>query len=324
LSNHCNLSPIILSIFVVILLGFNSTLAGISSTLFFSNGGGEITQNNLMTLYVFASPDEEVDDTSSNNEDAGEDSQGVPDEESGDSNNNNEDAGEDSQGVPDEESGDSNNNNNEDASQDSQGLQDVVRNTTTVNPSLTALSDPPQNEQCPAGSPEGCYVKPAPINARVSCQPGEMELKNVPGGPKGIMCAPIPPEECPAGSPEGCYVKPAPINARVSCQPGEMELKNVPGGPKGIMCAPIQSTQNQEGPPDPIGEKEMLSQSNIPTLDESNSETTVTKSSPASCDSQGTLFDPITGMCKNPQSIQDCAKIMQRYDPNQGKCIRFF
>jgi len=323
LSNHCNLSPIILSIFVVILLGFNSTLAGISSTLFFSNGGGEITQNNLMTLYVFASPDEEVDDTSGNNEDAGEDSQGVPDEESGDTSSNNEDAGEDSQGVPDEESGDSNNN-NEDASQDSQGLQDVVRNTTTVNPSLTALSDPPQNEQCPAGSPEGCYVKPAPINARVSCQPGEMELKNVPGGPKGIMCAPIPPEECPAGSPEGCYVKPAPINARVSCQPGEMELKNVPGGPKGIMCAPIQSTQNQEGPPDPIGEKEMLSQNNIPTLDESNSETTVTKSSPASCDSQGTLFDPITGMCKNPQSIQDCAKIMQRYDPNQGKCIRFF
>lgn len=131
-------------------------------------------------------------------------------------------------------------------------------------------------------------------------------------------------EQCPAGSPEGCYVKPAPINARVSCQPGEMELKNVPGGPNGIMCAPIQSTQNQEGPPDPIGEKEMLSQSNIPTLDESNSATTVTKSSPASCDSQGTLFDPITGMCKNPQSIQDCAKIMQRYDPNQGKCIRFF
>ncbi|NOJ32256.1 MAG: hypothetical protein DA329_08980 [Candidatus Nitrosocosmicus sp.] len=258
------------------MLGFNSTLAGISSTLFFSNGGGEITQNNLMTLYVFASPDEEVDDTSGNNEDAGEDSQGVPDEESGDTSSNNEDAGEDSQGVPDEESGDSNNNNNEDASQDSQGLQDVVRNTTTVNPSLTALSDPPQNEQCPAGSPEGCYVKPAPINARVSCQPGEMELKNVPGGPKGIM------------------------------------------------CAPIQSTQNQEGPPDPIGEKEMLSQNNIPTLDESNSETTVTKSSPASCDSQGTLFDPITGMCKNPQSIQDCAKIMQRYDPNQGKCIRFF
>jgi hypothetical protein len=49
-----------------------------------------------------------------------------------------------------------------------------------------------------------------------------------------------------------------------------------------------------------------------------------TKSSPASCDSQGTLFDPITGMCKNPQSRQDCAKIMQRYDPNQVKCIRFF
>ncbi len=253
MSNHCNLSPIILSIFIVVLLVFNSTLAGISSTSFFPNGGDEITQNNLMISHVFASPDEEADDTSNNNEDAGEDSQGVPEEEADDTSNNNEDAGEDSQGLP-----------------------EVAENITTVNPSLTALSDPPQNEQCPAGSPEGCYVKPAPINARVSCQPGEMELKNVPGGPKGIM------------------------------------------------CAPIQSTQNQEGPPDPIGEKEMLSQNNIPTLDESNSETTVTKSSPASCDSQGTLFDPITGMCKNPQSIQDCAKIMQRYDPNQGKCIRFF
>jgi hypothetical protein len=251
LSNHCNLSPIILSIFVVILLGFNSTLAGISSTLIFPNGGGEITQNNLMTSYVFASLNEEADDS-----------------------NNNEDAGKDSQGLSEEEADDSNN--NEDAGKDSQGLSEVAENITTVNPSLTALSEPPQNEQCPAGSPEGCYVKPAPLNARVSCQPGEMELKNVPGGPKGIM------------------------------------------------CASIQSTQNQENPNNPIGEKEMLSQNNIPTLDESNSETTVTKSSPASCDSQGMPFDPIMGMCKNPQSIQDCAKIMQRYDPNQGKCIRFF
>ncbi|VFJ14698.1 hypothetical protein [Candidatus Nitrosocosmicus franklandus] len=273
--NHCNLSPIILSIFVVILLVINSTLSGIPSTIFFQNGVNEVTPNNLMTSYVFASPDEEADDTSNNNEDAGEDSQGVPKEEADDTSNNNEDAGEDSQGVPKEEADDTSNN-NEDAGEDSQGVPEVAENITTVNPSLTALSEPPQNEQCPAGSPEGCYVKPSPLNARVSCQPGEMELKNVPGGPEGIM------------------------------------------------CAPIQSTQNQENSNNPIGEKEMLSQNNIPTLDESNSETTVTKSSPASCDSQGTLFDPITNMCKNPQSIQDCAKIMQRYDPNQGKCIRLF
>ena len=103
-----------------------------------------------------------------------------------------------------------------------------------------------------------------------------------------------------------------------------MVLKKVPGGPEGTTCAPIQTTQNQENPNNPIGLKETLSDNNIQTLDESNSETTVTKSSPVPCNSQGTLFDPITNMCKNPQSIQDCAKIMQRYDPNQGRCIRFF
>jgi hypothetical protein len=255
LSNRCNLSPIILSIFIVILLVLNTTLSGIPSTIFFQNGVNEVTQNNLMTSYVFASPDEEADDSN---------------------NSNNEDAGEDSQGLSDEEADDSNNSNNEDAGEDSQGLQDIVRNITTVNPSLTGLSEPPQNEQCPAGSPPGCYVKPSSPTAR---------------------------ESCPAG---------------------EMVLKKVPGGPEGTMCALIEPIQNQENPSNPMGVKETLSNNNIQTLDESNSETTVTKSSPASCNSQGTLFDPATNMCKNPQSIQDCAKVMQRYDPNQGKCIRFF
>jgi hypothetical protein len=32
----------------------------------------------------------------------------------------------------------------------------------------------------------------------------------------------------------------------------------------------------------------------------------------ASCEAQGAIFDPTMDTCKNSQSIQDCAKIMQR------------
>jgi hypothetical protein len=248
LFNYCKSLPIILTTFIVVLLVFNSTLAGIS-TIFFQNDFGDIYQNNLKIMYALASPEEEAGD--SNNDDASEDSQGLPEEEAGDSN-------------------------NDDASEDSQGLPDVVENITTVNPSLTTLSEPLQNEECPAGSPEGCYVKPYSLSARQSCQPGEMELKNTPDGPKGMM------------------------------------------------CAPIQPPQNQENPTAPIGGNETLPENSILTINEFNPEVTVTKSSPVSCNSQGTLFDPTTDMCKNPQSIQDCAKIMQRYDPNLGKCTDGF
>ena len=108
MSNHCKSLPIILTTFIVILLVFNSTSAGISSTILFQNGVSEVTQNNLLIISVFASPDEESDE------------------------------------------------NNDDAGEDTQGLQDVAENTTTVNPSLTALSEPPQNQECPDGSPPGC------------------------------------------------------------------------------------------------------------------------------------------------------------------------
>ena len=129
MSNHCKSLPIILTTFIVILLVFNSTSAGISSTILFQNGISEVTQNNLLIISVFASPDEESD---KNNDDGGEDTQGLPDEES--------------------------DKNNDDGGEDTQGLQDVAENTTTVNPSLTALSEPPQNQECPDGSPPGCYV----------------------------------------------------------------------------------------------------------------------------------------------------------------------
>ena len=255
--------PFILTTFIVILLVSNSTSAGISSTIFFQNGVGEITQNNLVTSNVFASPDEASDE---NNEDAGEDSQGLPDE------------------ASDE--------NNEDAGEDSQGLQDVSENITTVNPSLTALSESPQNEQCPAGSPPGCYVLEDQGNPRQGCPQGTQWVKNTPGGPTGTMCAPLPPE-------------------------------------------------NQNNPNDVIGIQEQLPSNSILTTTPTTQDSTIKEQLPAnsilttntfdpdakpilaSCEAQGTLSDPATNMCKYPQSIQDCAKVMQRYDPNQGKCIRF-
>ena len=89
MSNHCESLPIILTTFIVILMVLNSTLTGLSSTTLFQHSGSEVTQNNLMTSYVFASPDEESDD---NNDGAGEDSQGLSDEEPDE---NNDGAGED-------------------------------------------------------------------------------------------------------------------------------------------------------------------------------------------------------------------------------------
>jgi hypothetical protein len=286
-----------LTTIIAILLVFNSTSGGISSTTFFQNGLNDVNQNNIKIMNAFASPEEEAGES-----------------------NNNDEASEEDQGLSEEEAGESNN--NDEASEEDQGLQGVTENITTVNPSLATLSQPPQNEQCPAGSPPGCYVKP-PSREKISCEPGEMILQNVPGGPDGTMCAPIPPEECPAGSPPGCYVKP-PSREKISCEPGEMILQNVPGGPDGTMCAPIQPSQNQDGLPNSIGVNETLQKDNTLTIGGLNPEGTVANSSPASCNSQGTLFDPITNMCKNPQSIQDCAKIMQMYDPNQGICINRF
>ncbi|HKR72481.1 MAG TPA: hypothetical protein VJR94_00065, partial [Candidatus Nitrosocosmicus sp.] len=140
--NHCKSFPIILTTFIVILLVFNSTLTGISSTIFFQNGASDVNQNNLLTISAFASPEEESGDDS----------------------------------------------NNDEAVEVSQVLPDVSENMTTVNPSSTALSGPPQNEECPAGSPAGCYVKPSSDRVKESCPPGEMVLNKVPGGPEGTMC----------------------------------------------------------------------------------------------------------------------------------------
>ena len=110
------------------------------------------------------------------------------------------------------------------------------------------------------------------------------------------------------------------------------------------MCAPIPQ-QNQENPNDAFEVNEQLLDNSIVTTNLTardsavkehlpknkilnpngfDTEATVTKSSPASCKAQGTLFDPTMNICKNPQSIQDCAKIMQRYDPNQGKCVNIY
>ena len=120
MSNHCESLPIILTTFIVILLVFNSTSAGISSKILFQNSVSEVTQNNLMTSYVFASPDEESDE---NNDGAGEDSQGLPDEE------------------PDE--------NNDGAGEDIPGSLEGTEGITAVNPALTALSAPTENQECP-------------------------------------------------------------------------------------------------------------------------------------------------------------------------------
>ncbi len=207
---------------------FNSTSAGISTTILFQNGVSEVTQNNLLIISVFASPDEESDE---NNDDAGEDTQGLPDEESDE---NNDDAGEDTQGLPDEESDE----NNDDAGEDTQGLQDV-ENTTTVNPSLTALSEPPQNQECPDGSPPGCYVIGGGLSRQ--CPSDAITVKNTPGGPEGTMCAPIPPEECPDGSPPGCYVIGGGLSRQ--CPSDAITVKNTPGGPEGT-CAHLFHQRN--------------------------------------------------------------------------------
>ena len=82
---------IILTTFIVILMVLNSTLTGLSSTTLFRHDRSEVTQNNLMTAYVFASPDEEADNNN-DHDGASEDNQGVSDEESDE---NNSGAGED-------------------------------------------------------------------------------------------------------------------------------------------------------------------------------------------------------------------------------------
>ncbi|WP_148687300.1 hypothetical protein [Candidatus Nitrosocosmicus hydrocola] len=318
---------IILPTFFVIILVFSSTSSGISSIISFQNDIGGVDQNSIPILSVFASPDEESDE---NNDEAGEDAQGLPDEESDE---NNDEAGEDAQGLPDEESDE----NNDEAGEDAQGLQDMSENITTVNPTLTAIPELPQNQECPAGSPPGCYVMEGGLSRQ--CPSDTTTVKNTPGGPTGTMCAPIPPEQCPAGSPPGCYVMEGGLSRQ--CPSDTTTVKNTPGGPTGTMCAPIP-LQNLANPDDVFEVNEQLSDNsilttNIPTRNPvvkepvpNNSivnpngfdtDSTAIKSSPASCKAQGTLFDPTLNSCKNPQSIQDCAKIMQRYDPNQGRCI---
>jgi hypothetical protein len=300
---------IILPTFFVIILVFSSTSSGISSTISFQNDIGGVNQNSIPILSVFASPDEESDE---NNDEAGEDAQGLPDEESDE-------------------------NNNDEAGEDAQGLQDMAENITTVNPTFTAISEPPQNQECPAGSPPGCYVMEGGLSRQ--CPSDTTTVKNTPGGPTGTMCAPIPPEECPAGSPPGCYVMEGGLSRQ--CPSDTTTVKNTPGGPTGTMCAPIPP-QNLANPDNDFGINEQLSDNsilttNLPTRNsavkepvpnnsivnpnEFDTDSTAIKSSPASCKAQGTLFDPTLNGCKNPQSIQDCAKIMQRYDPNQGSCI---
>jgi hypothetical protein len=104
------------------------------------------------------------------------------------------------------------------------------------------------------------------------------------------------------------------------------------------MCAPL-SQQNQNNPNDVIEVQEQLPANSILTTTPTTQDSTIkeqlpansilttntfdpgAKPTPASCDAQGEIFDPTVGTCKNPQSIQDCAKIMQRYVPNQGKCV---
>ncbi len=273
---------------------FNSTLAGISSTIFFQNGVSDANQNKLLSTPAFASPEEESGD--SNNDEAGEDTQGIQEEESGDSN-------------------------NDEAGDDTQGIQEAAEKITTVNPSLTSSSEPPQNQQCPAGSPPGCYVKP-PSSAKISCEPGKMIPKNVQGGPDGTMCIPIPinnlnnpndvigvQEQLPANS--ILTTTPTTQDSSIKAHlPANSILTTTtfdPGGkPTPASCEAQGATYNQG-----TG----MCEDKQPAFDPGG------KPTPASCEAQGTLFDPPTNTCKNPESIQDCAKIMQRYDPNQGKCV---
>jgi hypothetical protein len=164
--------------------------------------------------------------------------------------------------------------------------------TTTTTPPATGTTTP---EECPAGSPPGCYVIKSQSGAAI-CPSDTVQVKNTPGGPKGTMCAPIPPQN--------------------------------QNNPNGAIEVIEQLSDNSILPSTPTGQdsaiKEQQPKNSILTPNAFDSTVTVTKPSPASCKAQGTLFDPTMNMCKNPQSIQDCAKIMQRYDPDQGKCVNIF
>ncbi len=99
-------------------------------------------------------------------------------------------------------------------------------------------------EECPDGSPPGCYVIGGGLSRQ--CPSDAITVKNTPGGPE-VPCAPIPPEECPDGSPPGCYVIGGGLSRQ--CPSDAITVKNTPGGPEGTMCAPIPQ-QNQENPND--------------------------------------------------------------------------
>jgi hypothetical protein len=80
--------------------------------------------------------------------------------------------GDDSNGVGDED----------------QGGSDETEDITTLNPSLSAL---PDSEECPSGSPSGCFVIISPGSGSAQCPEGTQFVQNTPRGPTGTMCAPI-------------------------------------------------------------------------------------------------------------------------------------
>ena len=152
MSNSCKSLSIILTTIIVILLVSYSTITGVSSSILSQERVNDIIQNNLIVNSVFASSDE-----------SGDDSNGAGDEEQGGS----------------EETGD-----------EEQGGSEETENITALNPSLTSLSASPQ--ECPAGSPPGCFVIESTTGGQMTCPQGTTPIQNTPGGPRGTLCAPLP------------------------------------------------------------------------------------------------------------------------------------